>query len=55
MLKEFHRLFAEPTYSNLQKGRQADLEIITDPNGEISIPLPIPYLSSQRRRAPESN
>jgi hypothetical protein len=41
MLNEFQGLFGEPTYSNSQKGRQADFEIKTDPNGKI--PFRSPY------------
>ena len=35
MLTEFQGLFGEPTYAISQKGRQADFEIKTDPNGKI--------------------
>jgi len=35
MLTEFQGLFGEPTYANLQKERQTEFEIQTDPNGNI--------------------
>jgi hypothetical protein len=40
MLKEFQGLFGEPTYSNLQTGRQANFEIKIDPNGKIQFRSP---------------
>jgi hypothetical protein len=46
MLKEYQGLFSEPTYANLQKGRQADFEIEMDPN--CKIPFSSPYCISPR-------
>jgi hypothetical protein len=46
MLKEFQGLFGQPTYANLQKGRQAEFEIKTDLN--CKIPFCSPYCISPR-------
>jgi len=46
MLKEFQGLFGESTCANLQKERQTDFEIKTDPNGKI--PLRSSYSISPR-------
>jgi len=49
MLTEFQALFGAPTYAMSQKGRQADFEIISDPNGKI--PFSSPYRISPREEA----